>query len=104
MYQLLTQCPLSPNYINLPNKRHPLNFALTNSHSFCTPFTTTNTHDNTNDWIALNLNQFSILYINTSKPGPASSVEECSICKIFVRGDRGSNLAEDLTFQSRKHE
>ena len=34
-------------------------------------------------------------------PGPASSVDERSLRKIFIRGDRGLNLAEDLTFQSR---
>ena len=30
------------------------------------------------------------------KPGPASTVEERSLRKIFVRGDRGSNLAERI--------
>ena len=39
------------------------------------------------------------MFVN--RPGPASSVEDRSLRKIFVQGDRGSNLAEDLTFQSR---
>ena len=34
-------------------------------------------------------------------PGPASSVVERSLRKVCSPGDRGSNLAEDFTFQSR---
>ena len=36
------------------------------------------------------------------KAGPASTVGEHSLRKIFVRGDRGSNLAEDASFQTAK--
>ena len=33
--------------------------------------------------------------------GPASTEVEHFLHKIFVQGDRGSNLAEDLSFQTR---
>ena len=33
-------------------------------------------------------------------PGPASLEVEHSLRKYFVHGDRGSNLAEDLSFQA----
>ena len=33
--------------------------------------------------------------------GPASTVEDRSLRKILVQGDRGSNLAEGFSFQSR---
>ena len=33
--------------------------------------------------------------------GPASTEVEHSLRKIFVEGDRGSNLAENLSFQTR---
>ena len=37
-----------------------------------------------------------------SQPGPARTVGERSLRKIFVRGDRGSNLAEGASFQTAK--
>ena len=33
-------------------------------------------------------------------PGPASTVEERSLRKIFVRGDRGSIPAKEASFQA----
>ena len=39
--------------------------------------------------------------MQVNKPGPASTVEERSLRKNFVRGDRGSKLAVDLSFQTR---
>ena len=35
-------------------------------------------------------------------PGPAGTVEEHSLPKIFVRGDRGSIPAEEASFQTAK--
>ena len=45
--------------------------------------------------------QFKLIFIIIcSKPGPASSVVERSLRKVCSPGDRGSNLAEDFSFQS----
>ena len=35
-----------------------------------------------------------------AQPGPASLEVEHSLRKYFIHGDRGSNLAEDLSFQA----